>query len=166
MARIFPLFLALLLVGGAARAADDHAGTEFSLSLGAGLAYELAGFNFAVRRGHFEGFLGAGLLTLIPGFSAGARWFLQPDVGGFFVGLNLGAHAWTGGLFDADGSTGGSAFWATVTPGYRWAWEQFFLQAAIGGGLVYNVTSWSTPPSPRRRLFPYPDAMLAAGIRF
>jgi hypothetical protein len=46
------------------------------------------------------------------------------------------------------------------------AWEHFFLQAAIGGGVGYVSTSWTTPPSPTHDWGLIPDAALAAGFRF
>jgi hypothetical protein len=165
MNRWWGILIAALLVAGAARA-EPASNSEFSVSLGGGLAYEIFGLNFAYRSEHVEGYLGLGGLSFLPGIAAGARWFLRPDGDGFFVGINLAAHTWKGGLFDSNGSTGGRLFWATLTPGYRWAWEHFFLQAAIGGGVVYSMTFWKTPPSPDRNWNPTVDAVLAAGVRF
>jgi hypothetical protein len=165
MNRSWGILMAALLFAGAARA-EPARNSEFSISLGGGLAYEVLGLNFSYRSEHVEGYLGLGWFSLLPGVAAGARWFPRLDGDGFFVGLNLAAHTWTGGLFDSNGSTGGQAFWATLTPGYRVAWEHFFLQAAIGGGVGYVSTSWTTPPSPTHDWGLIPDAALAAGFRF
>lgn len=158
-----------LLLAGAARAEDplSLAHRESSVSLGGGFSYELLGLNLAHRREHLEGFLGLGLLSfLAPGASIGGRYYLGPDGTGFFFALNLAFHGWKGGLFDSNGSTGGLTLWATITPGYRLAWDHFFLQAAIGGGLFYTSHDWPTPPSQTKGVGLLPDAMLAAGWRF
>jgi hypothetical protein len=165
MNRWWGILIAALLVAGAARA-EPARNSEFSISLGGGLAYEGLGLNLSFRSEHVEGYLGLGLFSFLPGVAAGARWFLRPDGDGFFVGLNLAGHTWTGGLFDSNGSTGGRAFWATLTPGYRATFDSFFLQAALGGGISYAMTFWTTPPSPTRGWGPIPDAALAAGFRF
>lgn len=56
-------------------------------------------------------------------------------------------------------------FWATLTPGYRQSWEHFFLQAALGGGVGYQLEIDRFAPA-TKSWFPVPDAMLAAGARF
>ena len=90
---------------------------------------------------------------------------LRPDGTGFFLALNLAGHA-DNVRIDASGSTGGRLFWATITPGFRLAWDSFFLQAALGAGAVYDQTYWTTPPSPTGGWQILPDAMIAAGFRF
>jgi hypothetical protein len=47
--------LAVICITSAARAEPE---TDFSVSAGGGLAYELAGLNFAARYGHVEGYTG------------------------------------------------------------------------------------------------------------
>jgi len=152
--------LAILLAAGAARADN-----EISLSLGGGWAYELVGFNFAARSGHYEGYAGLGLLSALRGIALGGRYFFRDDGTGFFLGLNTAAHADTVRIDESD-STGGRLFWATLTPGYRATFGSFFLQAAIGGGVFYSITFWSTPPSPTKDWGAFPDAALALGFRF
>src|SRR5438552_12679593 len=152
--------LVILLAAGAARADRD-----LSISLGGGWAYELVGFNFAARSGQLEGYVGLGLLSALRGLALGGRWFFRDDGNGFFLGLNTAAHADTIRI-DESQSTGGRLFWATVTPGYRATFGSFFVQAAIGGGVFYSITFWSTPPSPTRDWGAFPDAALAAGYRF
>jgi hypothetical protein len=165
MNRWWGILIAALLVAGAARA-EPASKSEFSISLGAGGAYDVLGLNLAYRSQHVEGYLGLGWFSFLPGIAAGARWFLRPDGDGFFVGINLAGHTWKGGFFDSNGSTGGQLFWATLTPGYRATFGSFFVQAALGGGIAYWMTSWTTPPSPTRGWAPSPDAALAAGFRF
>lgn len=160
------LLLAALLLSAPVAASDDHTGTEVSVSVGAGLAYELIGVNFAVRQEHFEGYLGLGLASALPGAAAGARYFLRPDGSGFFLGLNLAAHSFTGELLDCcapDRTT--RLFWATLTPGYRHAWEHVYLQAALGGGVAYTLQT-NNDGHPQKSIGVLPDAMLAIGARF
>src|SRR5712664_815975 len=156
------LLIAVLLGAGAGQAQDTR-DRDVSISLGGGLAYDLVDLNLAYRAGHVEGFLGLGLLTLLPGASIGARYFVRPDGTGFFMALNAAGHR---GVFLDDQATSGSLFWATVTPGYRLAIESSFLQVAIGGGVAYLFKTFDTPPSPTKRLVPILDAMLALGFRF
>ncbi len=139
---------AALLAAGSARATETSEVPQFSVSLGGGFGY-----------------LGLGLLTLIPGAAFGARWFPRPDGAGFFLGLNGGFHSYTGSFFE-NGATGGRFVSATLTPGYRFAWEHFFLQAAVGGGFLYALTFYYRPPSPTKNWTFFPDAMLALGLRF
>jgi len=156
---------AALLAAGSARATETSEVPQFSVSLGGGFAYEIVGLNLALRVDHVEGYLGLGLLTLIPGAAFGARWFPRPDGAGFFLGLNGGFHSYTGSFFE-NGATGGRFVSATLTPGYRFAWEHFFLQAAVGGGFLYALTFYYRPPSPTKNWTFFPDAMLALGLRF
>ena len=153
------------LLAGAARAEEKAYERETSISLGGGFAYEILGLNVALRREHVEGYVGIGLLSFLKGLAAGGRYYLRPDGAGFFLALNLGAHA-DNIRIDAADSTGGRLFWATLTPGYRLASGGFFLQIAIGGGLVFDRTYWSTPPLVTGGWQALPDAMLAAGGRF
>ena len=151
--------LLALLCAGAARAG------ETSFSIGGGLAYEAAGVNIAHREGHFETYFGVGLLSFLKGFSGGARWYLGDDGSGFFLALNGAAHADTLRI-DEHQATGGRLFWATLTPGWRFAAGNLFAQVALGAGVGYSITFWNTPPNPTKDWIPVPDAMLALGVRF
>jgi hypothetical protein len=158
--------LAAMVCAGAARA-EPVRNSEFSISLGAGLAYELVGFSFAWRSDHAEGYLGIGVLSELPGFALGGRYYSRDDGNGFFLALNLAGHADNVLRVVYDGTKGGRLFWATITPGYRATFgSSFFLQAAIGGGIIFATTFWTTPPSPTRSWIPVPDLALAAGFRF
>lgn len=169
MNRPLALVLTLLLAAFSARAADDdeHTRPEVSISLGAGLAYEFAGISLAVRSEHVEGYLGLGLASiLVHGLAGGARYFFAPDGDGFFLGMNLGAHTFDGVLFDCCAPERTTRFfWATLTPGYRFAWEHVYLQAAAGGGPFYSFETNRTGV-PTKNLYLLPDAMLAIGARF
>lgn len=157
--------LALVLVGGAARAEVGPGDPQFAISVGGGFAYELVGINLALRVGHVEGFVGLGVMTLLPGLAAGVRWFPRDDGAGFFLGFNGAYHSYSGSFFDNDSSSG-RFLYATLTPGYRLAWSGFFIQAAVGLGFGYALTFYDTPPSPTHGWFLLPDAMLALGFRF
>jgi len=172
-------FAMFLLASSAAVAADPLESTrptEISVSLGAGLAYEGIGLELAYRSGHAEGYLGLGLASFLPGASFGGRYFVHDDGSGFFVGLNLAAHGWSRfyGLFDnpqAFPPTGGVLFWATVTPGYRIAWDKVFVEGALGGGVSYQRTTCpgcdaSLGPKVEHSFGLLPDLMLAVGLRF
>jgi len=82
-----------LLLASAARGEDRFADRESAISLGGGLAYEFVGVNLALRRKNFEGYLGLGLLSVLPGVAIGGRYYLRPDGTGFFFALNLAGHA-------------------------------------------------------------------------
>jgi hypothetical protein len=153
------------LLAGAARAEENTWQRETSVSVGGGLAYEVLGLDVALRRDHLEGYVGIGLLSFLKGLAAGGRYYLRPDGNGFFLAVNLGAH-FDNIRIDANDSTGGRLFWATFTPGYRLVAGGFFLQIAIGGGLVFDRTYWSTPPLVTGGWQVLPDAMLALGGRF
>jgi len=174
-----PALAILILAASSAVAADPIESappTEVSVSLGLGLAYEVGGLELAYRAGHVEGYLGLGLASFLPGASVGGRYFVHDDGSGFFVGLNLAAHGWSRfyGLFDNPQSwpsTSGVLAWATVTPGYRFAWDKVFVEAAIGGGFYYSRTTCPacTPadgPPVAHSFGLLPDATLAVGLRF
>ena len=162
MKRILSILAAAVCAASAARA-DAPRKSEWSISAGGGLAYELVGVNLAYRSGPIEGYVGAGLLTISPGLAFGVRYHLSDDGGGFFVALNGGAHP---GLTLSDEATGGGTFWATISPGYRINLDSFFVQGAVGGGLLYVFRTYPTAPSPTRTFGPVPEVMLALGVRF
>jgi hypothetical protein len=156
--------IALALLLAAAPAAEDR--VETSVSLGVGFGYELAGANFAVRYRHVEGFVGLGFVSLLGGAAFGGRYFLRDDGSGPFASLNLSVHRHIGGFFDEDGGASEVFLLGTITLGYRWTWDSFFVQAAVGGGAVYEREIWKTPPSPTTWLSGTPDLILALGWRF
>jgi len=151
---------------------------EFSISFGVGLAYEVAGINFAARFGHVEAYVGLGVASLWPGgASFGSRLFLRDDGSGFFLGVNLAAHAPTivygYGFFDDPVIYPSSGFlgWATLTPGYRFVWGKLFFQVALGAGIYYQQTSCPTctpdiGPTQQHSLGFLPDGAISGGLRF
>jgi hypothetical protein len=152
-----------LAIALCATATAARADSETSASFGAGLAYEVLGFDIAHRVDHVEGYVAVGVGTLLPGIAAGARWYLHEDGEGFFVGLNTAFH---GDTLRLEESTGGRLVWATITPGMRFNFGTAFFQLAAGGGVIYSLTFWRTPPSPTKWVSFFPDAALAIGLRF
>ena len=106
------------------------------------------------------------MLSILPSVALGTRLYARRDGSGFFLGVNLAGDWHEGALFDTDQHARHNYLYvATLTPGYRFAWDTFFLQAAVGGGLAYNFRTWDTSP-PTKDLGAIPDAGLAAGFRF
>jgi hypothetical protein len=120
--------LLLLLCAAAPVAADPTADPlHFSLSVGAGHSHSLLGPRLELSGEHFGGFVAASVSNLIgdPGFAAGIRW-----TSGDRRGLVLSLH----GDIIKD-NTGASPQTLTVfaaTVGYRFRYERFWLEAAVG----------------------------------
>jgi hypothetical protein len=128
--------LLLLLCAAAPVAADPPAAADplhFSLSVGAGHSHSLLGPRLELSGEHFGGFVAASVTNLIgdPGFAAGIRWTsgdrrgLVLSLHGDIIKVNTGASPQTLTVFAA-------------TIGYRFRYERFWLEAAVGPALYID----------------------------
>lgn len=177
--------LALALPATGAEPQEGGEGVHGGLSVGAGLAYDLAGLRAEIGSNHLGVFAGIGLLqstqtdTLSAdgggSLSAGLRWYSGIRQG-IFVSLNFTHSWWRDYLtFDtpitaATPTSPGRVFTATAVAGYRWRSRGIFAEVGFGGGMYRHKGAQTInnpqgqPRSPPPAYGPIPDVALGFGF--
>jgi hypothetical protein len=164
-------------------------GLRFSLSFGAGTAYDVLGGRIEAASDHFGAFVGVGAgrsLAAVDsaqlsqsswGFSAGGRWYRDVRRG-FFVSLAF-LYASSTEYLSQDAMRWGSGntststtFTAGAVAGWRWGGEHLYFEAGAGGffyqtqrgtGCDDGAGTCSTQaPAPQSGVFP--DLVLGVGF--